>query len=91
MLKGIEKDVEEWVGLMVHFMMVNGWKEWEMELANIIRQMVSFIKDSGCKIWNMDKDIWEISMGIKSLEHGSMIGWMAKQNIKRKILKNSRM
>jgi hypothetical protein len=53
--------------------------------------MVSFIKDSGCKIWNMDKDIWEISMGIKSLEHGSMIGWMAKQNIKRKILKNSRM
>ena len=53
--------------------------------------MVSFIKDSGCKIWNMDKDIWEILMGIKSLEHGSMIGWMAKQNIKRKILKNSRM
>jgi hypothetical protein len=53
--------------------------------------MVSYIKDSGKKIWNMDKDIWEISMGIKFLELGIMIDWMAKQNIKRKILKNSKM
>ena len=87
----LEKGKEEWAGQMAHFMKANGKMEWEMELDNITCIKDSFIKVNGCKIWSMDKDIWEIIMVIKYLELGNMINWMAKQELKWKIQVYSKM